>query len=290
MDAAVIAAKRGEYRDLKAKALQITDQAVSEDRALTEAEASQLKEHVEAAKAIGRELDSARVGASPELLKALDDLSRRPEMWSNTPQPEPGSGVALGTTLGIKAADTPHPWTVAIEQASRARGEKSFSAPSGSIPLPPLSTVPFSMGQLGAPLVAAIGLRSWPADGGRAVTYLRQTARVTRAAIWRYGAAADGSDTAAKPTTDLTTVAVVANAEIVAHTASPVRKADLADFGGLDAWVGNELGYGIAQALEAAVINQTGAEPQLARPAARARHDRSGGGRYGGDHPTSPRR
>jgi HK97 family phage major capsid protein len=152
---------------------------------------------------------------------------------------------------------------VAIEQTSRARGEKAFAAPTGSIPLPALSTVPVSMGMLGAPLVQAIGLRPWPADGGRAVTYLRQTGRVNRAAIWHSGAAADGSDTPSKPISDLTSVAVVANAETIAHLASPVKRNDLADFSGMAQWVQTELTYGLTQALEAAVLTAAGPEPAM---------------------------
>ena len=62
------------------------------------------------------------------------------------------------------------------------QGVKAFSAPSGSVPLPAPSTVPFSLGQLGAPLIRAIRSGPWPAVGGRAVTYLRQTGRTNRAA------------------------------------------------------------------------------------------------------------
>ena len=165
-------------------------------------------------------------------MKQLEDLSRRPEAWSHLDPNNAGMRVGYGDTLGIKAQAADHPWALAIEQTSRARGEKAFSAPTGSIPLVPLSTVPVSMGMLGAPLVQAIGLRAWPADGGRAVTYLRQTAACTAAAIWHSGAAADGSDTPSKPISDLTTVAVPANAETIAHLATPVKRNDLADFAG----------------------------------------------------------
>ena len=265
MDAATIAAKRKQYRELREKALSITDVALAESRQLTDDEAKQLTQHVEQAKALHGELEGVKLGASPDLLKSLEEVGRRSDVWGIDPRdPHRGMrGGIGGDTLGIKAADTPHPWAEAIDSVSKARGEKSFSAPSGSIPLPAISTIPVSLGQLGAPLVAAIGLTPWPSDGGRAVTFLRQTARVNRAAIWRYGAAADGSDTAAKPVTDLATVAVVANAEVIAHLASPVKRDDLLDFGGLNEWVAGELQYGIGQALEAAVINQAGAEPQL---------------------------
>jgi len=58
-------------------------------------------------------------------------------------------------------------------------------------------------------------------------------------------------------------VAVEADAATIAHLASPVKKEDLADFGGLDQWTANELAYGVAQALEAAVLTAAGPEPAL---------------------------
>jgi hypothetical protein len=261
VDPETIAAKRAQHRELKEQALAITDKAISEDRQLTEAEAKQLGGLVEQGKALGQELEGARLGAGQDLLKQIHEMAQRPDAWPGDPY-DP-QRPRYGDTLEVKAAATPHPWATAIEQHSRAQGLKAFSAPTGSIPLPALSTTPVSMGQLAAPLVGAIGLTPWPADGGRAVTFLRQTARVNHAAVWRYGAAADGSDTASKPVSDLATVAVVSDAETVAHLASPVRKQDLADFGSLDQWVAGELQYGISQALEAAVINQPGTEPQM---------------------------
>jgi hypothetical protein len=262
MDAATTQAKRAEHRQLKERVLALTDKAISENRNLTDEESRQVTTLVDQAKAIQGELEGARIGASPELLKQLEELSRRPEAWSHLDQ-NSGMRASYGDTLGIKSAEASHPWALAIEQTSRARGEKAFAAPTGSIPLPALSTVPVSMGMLGAPLVQAIGLRPWPAEGGRAVTYLRQTGRVNRAAIWRSGAAPDGSDTTSKPISDLTSVAVVANAETVAHLASPIKRNDLADFSGMAQWVQQELTYGLTQALEAAVLTAAGPEPAM---------------------------
>ena len=51
MDAATLAAKRGEYRELRQKALAVTDKAMAEDGP-HRAEAKQLAEHVEQAKAL----------------------------------------------------------------------------------------------------------------------------------------------------------------------------------------------------------------------------------------------
>jgi hypothetical protein len=65
------------------------------------------------------------------------------------------------------------------------------------------------------------------------------------AAIWRYGSAADCSDTTSKPITDLTSVAVTANAKVIAHLASPIKLEDLADFAGMRQWVQSELAYGL---------------------------------------------
>ena len=264
MDAAMQQAKRAEHRSLKEKALAITDLAISENRQLTEVESKQVTTLVEQAKTIQGELEASRTGASPELMKQLEEISRRPDMYPSDPR-DPYAGIrgGYGNTLAVKSAEAPHPWVTAIEQTSRARGEKAFSAPSGSIPLPALSTVPVSLGQLGALLVASIGLRPWPAEGGRAVTYLRQTQRVNRAAIWRPGSAPDGSDTTSKPVTDLTSVAVVADAEVVAHLASPIKRNDLMDFTGMAQWVQAELQYGLIQALEAAVLTAPGPEPAM---------------------------
>ena len=258
-----VAAKRQQHRQVKAKVLAITDQAIAENRNLTDEEAKQVTTLVDQAKQLGRELDGQRIGASPELVKQIEELSRRPEAWAHLDPNASGMKVGQGDTLLLKDAEQAHPWALSIEQHSRARGEKAFAAPTGSIPLPALSTVPVSMGMLGAPLVQAIGLRPWPADGGRAVTYLRQTGRTNRAAIWHSGAAADGSDTPSKPVSDLTSVAVTANAETIAHIASPVKRNDLADFSGLAQWVQTELTYGLTQALEAAVLTAAGPEPAM---------------------------
>ena len=59
---------------------------------------------VEQAKALHGEIEGARMGASSELLKSIQDLSRRPESWSD----EPGAGIRAGTkdadTLAVKDA------------------------------------------------------------------------------------------------------------------------------------------------------------------------------------------
>jgi Phage capsid family len=242
-------AMKREYNEKREKALAITEKAQAEERSLTDAEMAGIERHVEQAKQLQSKIEQMERG-----LKAMELVGKASEIHFGTKD---------GATLGLKGDEQPHPWATSILKQAEMQGVKAFSAPSGSIPLPALSTVPFSLGQLGAPLVQAIGLRGWPAEGGRAVTYLRQTGRTNRAAIWRYGAAADGSDTTAKPTTDLTTVAVEANAETIAHLASPIKRNDLADFPGLQQWVQSELNYGLLQALEAAVLAANGTEPEM---------------------------
>jgi hypothetical protein len=238
-----------QYEEHRKAALALCEKVAAEDRSLTEKEQAELDKQVEKAKALKAKIDETEKG-----LRVMDVVDQLVAVHGGTKD---------GMTLGLKDAAQSHPWTQAITKHAEMMGAKAFSMPSWSIPLPALSTVPFSLGQLGAPLVQAIGLRPWPADGGRAVTYLRQSARVNRAAIWRYGAAADGSDTPTKPITDLTTIAVEANAEVIAHMASPVKRIDLADFGGLQGWVQSELNYGLVQALEAAVLTAAGPEPAM---------------------------
>jgi len=85
-----------------------------------------------------------------------------------------GLGGGVGA-LGLKDPSGPHPWATAIVETCRAYGTKAFGMPTGSVPLTPLATVPFSLGQIPAALVQAIGLRAWPATGGRSLQYLRQT-------------------------------------------------------------------------------------------------------------------
>ena len=238
-----------QYETHGVAALALCEKAAAEDRSLTEKEQADLDTQVEKAKALKAKIDETERG-----LRAMEVVDQLVAIHGGTKD---------GATLSLKNAETSHPWATAITKAAEMMGAKAFSMPSGSIPLPALSTVPFSLGQLGAPLVQAVGLRPWPADGGRAVTYLRQTGRTNRAAIWHYGAAADGSDTPTKPVTDLATVAVEANAEVIAHMASPVKRIDLADFGGLQQWVQSELNYGLLQALEAAVLTAAGPEPDM---------------------------
>ena len=238
-----------QYTEHRKAALDLCEKARVEDRPLTDTEQGQLEQHVEQAKALHPKIE--------QLEKAKDATGLIDQLVAVQ------TGTKDGATLGVKDVGPRHPWADAIEKTSQALGVKAFSMPSGSIPLPALSTIPFSLGQLGAPLVQAIGLRPWPSDGGRQVIYLRQTGRVNRAAVWHYGAAADGSDTPLKPTTDLTTVAVEANAEVIAHMASPVKRIDLADFPGLQQWVQSELNYGLVQALEAAILTAAGPEPEM---------------------------
>ncbi len=255
-----VATKRAAYRAKREEALAITDKAIADDRELTQEETKQLDALVGQAKQLWSEIETAKLGADDELLKSLRDLGQRPDMYEDA---GPGSGIKVdhGETLLRKDAPPTHSWTKAITEACKAQGVKAFGMPTGSVPLVSLATTPVSMGHLGAPLVGAIGLSGWPAGGGRAVQYLRQTGRTNRAAIWAPGSAADGSDTTAKPTSDLTTALVQADVADIAHLASPVRRDDLADFANLNAWVASELVYGLGQALEAAILVATGPEP-----------------------------
>lgn len=229
-----------EYADLRAKALAIPEQAAKQDRPLTQAEQAQLASLVSQAKAKYAEIEQHRVGMSADELDRIIEAGLKGEG---------GTGA-----LGLKASTTPHPWAVAIEKTCATHGVKAFAMPSGSVPLTPLATVPFSLGQVPAALVQAIGLRGWPATGGRSVQYLRRTVRTNAAAIWTSGT---------KPVSDFTTVLVQADAATIAHLAAPINTADLADFEGLDRWVQSELVYGISRALESAVVTAAGPEPAL---------------------------
>ena len=146
MEAALLASKRAEHRDLKQRALALTDTAISEDRQLTTDEAKQLDDLVEQAKALGDEIEGARIGASPELMKQLEDLSHRPEAWDHVDRQTGGMKVALGETLAVKAASVSHPWALAIERASRQRGEKAFRHPPGRSRCPPCRPSPSRWG------------------------------------------------------------------------------------------------------------------------------------------------
>ncbi len=169
--------KRARYRDVREKALGITDKAIAEGRQLTEAEQAQIEEAVKEGKTLAAELEAGRLAAPPELMKALEEFARSPEalkLHGGDYQVDHRGRVIRpkddGQTLGLKDAERPHPWATAIVEACKAHGVKTFGMPSGSIPLAPVSTMPISMGQLGAPLVQAIGLRAWPADTDRANT------------------------------------------------------------------------------------------------------------------------
>jgi hypothetical protein len=253
-----VATAKREYAEARSQALAITDKAMAEDRQLTDEEQTQLGTLVKKAKGLHAQIETVKFGASAELLDQIKAFAQTPEAWADGPTFGTKDGEE---TLGRKDRSQPHPWAVAIEKACAAHGVKAFGMPSGSVPLVSLATVPFSMGQLGAPLVSAIGLTPWPAEGGRAVQYLRQTSRVNRAAIWSPGSAADGSDTTAKPTSDFVTALVEADVADIAHLATPVKKDDLSDFAQLDSWVASEMQYGVLQALEAAVLVAAGPEP-----------------------------
>jgi hypothetical protein len=224
-DTMTVAEKRTKYAELREKALAITDRALVDDRQLTDQEAKELAADVAQAKQLHSEIESARLGADGDLLKSLQEIGR------TTPDHGPLLQLKDGEELlERKDGERSHPWAESIVEACKAHGTKAFGMPTGSVPLVSLGTTPVSMGQLGAPLVQAIGLTPWPAVGGRAVQYLRQTGRTNRAAIWAPGSAADGSDTTAKPTSDYTTALVQADVADIAHLASPVKRDDLADF------------------------------------------------------------
>jgi Phage capsid family len=260
-----ITRQRADYKSLRAKALKITDTALAEGRTLTDEEAQELDATVRQAKSIHAELEQhqqAQSGVSLESIKALAEMDQK-SMEDRAARRAYGLPVYDGPTMGRKDAEAPHPWATAIEESARAHGAKAFGMPSGSVPLVSLSTVPVSLGQIGMALVEAIGLTPWPATGGRTVQYLRQTTRVNRAAIWQPGTATDGSDSFIKPISDLGTTLVEANAEVIAHLASPVRRNDLADFDQLNQWVAGELQYGLGQALEGAILSAAGPEPDM---------------------------
>ena len=141
------------------------------------------EEAVKEGKQLAAELEAGRLAAPPELMKALEEFARSPEalkLHEGDYQVDHRGRVIRpkddGQTLGLKDAERPHPWATAIVEACKAQGQKAFAMPSGSIPLAPVSTVPISMGQLGAPLIAAIGLRRR--------SRFRAAARMPAAAGW----------------------------------------------------------------------------------------------------------
>ena len=141
------------------------------------------EEAVKEGKQLAAELEAGRLAAPPELMKALEEFARSPEalkLHEGDYQVDHRGRVIRpkddGQTLGLKDAERPHPWATAIVEACKAQGQKAFGMPSGSIPLAPVSTVPISMGQLGAPLIAAIGLRRR--------SRFRAAARMPAAAGW----------------------------------------------------------------------------------------------------------
>jgi hypothetical protein len=255
-----VVAKRARYREVREKALGITDRAIADDRKLTTDEVKQLDQLVKEGKQLASEMEGTKLGAPDGLLEKIKQFAATPGVTETEVPEQLKNGEML---LGRKDGERTHPWAEAIVEACKAHGTKAFGMPTGSVPLVSLGTTPVSMGQLGAPLVSAIGLTPWPAGGGRAVQYLRQTGRTNRAAIWAPGSAADGADTVAKPTSDYTTALVQADVSDIAHLASPVRKDDLSDFENLSAWVASELMYGLGQALEAAALAATGPEPKF---------------------------
>jgi len=230
-----VAAKRAHYRAVREQALGITDKAIAEDRQLTEHEVKQLDELVKEGKQLASEMEGTRLGAPPELLEKIKSFAATPGVTEAEVPEQLKDGE---TTFGLKADARPHPWAVALEEFGRAHGQKAFTIPSGSVPMTSLATTPFSMGQLPAAVVAAIGLRGWPAVGGRSLNYLRQTARSNNAAIWTSGT---------KPVSDFVTALVQADATTIAHLAAPISEQDLADFEGLNQWVQGELLFGISQ-------------------------------------------
>ena len=103
--------------------------------------------------------------------------------------------------------------------------------PTGSVPLTPLATVPFSLGQIPAALVQAIGLRAWPATGaGRSSTCARpsksaRSAVLIGAARWAIVAASACVSTVVKSLTGL--VPLVHSAALLALTGrsdEPIRR------------------------------------------------------------------
>jgi hypothetical protein len=159
-----------EYNGFRQKALALTEKTQAEDRSLTDAEMAAIEEHVKAAKGLRPEIERMERG-----LRVMELVGRASDHHFGVKDGDPR---AEGRRAAASVGDRDH-------QAGGDAGRQGVQRSELSIPLPALSTVPFPLGQLDAPLIRAIGLRPWPAVGGRAVTYLRQTGRTNRAASLR---------------------------------------------------------------------------------------------------------
>ena len=219
MDPATIAAKRAEARDIKERALAITDKAISEERQLTEAEAKQVDQMVGQAKALQNEVEAERTGAGLEATKMLNELQRK----------------AWGTPAGGQR--DLHPWTKALIEASTkgAFGKKGVTGGgTGSVMVGSLGDPLARLGAPGGELLALLAVEEWgPRGDGSVVNFLRQATRALHAAI--------APINTTKPSSDIGLDMVTADLWTFAHYVGAVPLQWLQDAANLDALISAEL-------------------------------------------------
>jgi len=247
------------YHEARQKALKIVQDAEAAGKELTEGEKAELSRHLGECQSIQQAAGIQGV-VDPVTLEqikasgALDPDGGAARRAAAATRAAAAGGEQTGGVKVYDPASGEHPWTKAFHTYEAATGQKALTMPTGAVPLLPLSDTPVSLGQPGGELLALIGIAQWPEAGGRAIPYLRQKTRVNNAALWRHGSGEAGADEA-KPESVYELEQKVAEAQTVAHTASPIRREWLADYPSLNAWLGGEMVTGLRMALEDAILN-----------------------------------
>jgi len=153
-----------------------------------------------------------------------------------------------GKARGTRAAT--HPWTKAVvDDHGDPRGYKALAI-TGGVSVPSvLQPGIFPEGRPGAPIASLCAQVDLTAGGE--FTYMEQGPRQSNAATVPHGAL--------KPTTDIPLVRKTGHASTIAHLTSAFRQ-DLADLPGLNDFIVQELLWGVAEELDAQIVNGDGTQ------------------------------
>lgn len=243
-----------EQRDsLIAKARAIAEKAKTAGRQyLTDDETKSVNESLDEANGLTEKIAKAK--GSADLIARIGALPDGQGVQSSVDGGDPMSGGydgAAGSFLDLTAGGRKslgRQVAGKMIRASQLTGAKAL-LPSGEISTAP-EMLPTSPIALGRQVPGFLSVLPVVVHGSARFQYLRQNARVNNAAPVAPGAL--------KPTSVLGLAQITADLQVVAHVSEGIDKYWLEDSTALQQFVGDELLYGLNQALENQVLNGTG--------------------------------
>ena len=213
--------------ELLTGARQLAEKAQAEHRDLTTAENDQ----VQAALAEARQINE-RIAAdakSKQLLGKLDDMARGASAGIDA-----GQRLCFGTQMAEAAAAKIMP---------AGYGEKAVAPSGATVIAQTFSADPVVLGQPATSLLSILPVKVQPSAN---FAYLRQSIRTNAAAVVAEGAV--------KPTSVYSVTRIEQSLAVLAHLGEPCPRLWFVDVPQLQAFLNNELQYGLALAVEAKAI------------------------------------